>query len=334
MTSKSIVVAVTRGGCIESTHLVDAAVAHADNALFEAYGNTSENIFPRSAIKVLQAIPLVESGAADAFGFEDKHLALACSSHNGEAVHIEAAQEMLQLAGLEDHCLECGAQLPKRPEDQAELIRSGVEIAAIHNNCSGKHAGFVAFAKHVGLPVEGYIKFEHPVQREIASVLEETTKCSHGEENHAIDGCSIPTYTLPLSSLATAFARFGVGESVYKERSRTMIRLRDACMAHPYMVAGKDRVCTQLMEALPGRVFVKVGAEGVYTAALPEKGLGIAMKARDGSFRAVEVAVSYLIAKHLDLNDAEREAIAPLCRPILKNWNGIEVGHLQVVRPN
>ncbi len=332
MSIEPITVAVTRGQFIESTHLVDAVVADASDTLVETYGNADDLIFPRSAIKALQAIPLVESGAADAFGFKGEHIALACASHNGEPIHVEGAQNMLQLAGLEDRCLECGAQLSKRPEDQAELVRSGVKVAAIHNNCSGKHAGFVSFAKYSGLAVRDYIKLEHPVQREIADVLGSTTGVPHNEDNHGIDGCSIPTYKIPLSRLAVAFARFSVGEHTNQTRSKAMIRIRDACMAHPYMVAGKERVCTQLMEALPGRVFVKVGAEGVYTACLPEKGIGIAIKARDGNFRAVEVAVTHLIDKHLDLSDQERAAIDPMCRPILKNWNGIAVGHLQVAQ--
>jgi len=330
MKNDPMVVSVLRGGSVESAHLVDTVIADSEGSIVECYGDAEGHIFPRSAIKALQALPLVESGAADAFDFEDKHLALACASHNGEPVHVKGAQVMLSLAGLEDCCLECGAQLPKRPEDQAELARSGVEATAIHNNCSGKHAGFAAFAKHTGLPVQEYIKIEHPVQQEIASVLSATTNFKHSADNHGIDGCSIPTYRIPLASLAVAFAKFGIGDDPSKSRASAIIRLRDACMEHPYMVAGKDRVCTQLMEALPGRVFVKVGAEGVYTACLPEQGLGIAMKVRDGNFRAVEAAVSSLVEKHLELNEVESRLLKPLCNPVLKNWNGFEVGSVEV----
>ena len=330
MNNNPLVVSVTRGGFPESSHLVDAVIADENGAVVEVFGDAELALFPRSAIKALQALPLVESGAADAYGFSDAHLSLACSSHNGEPVHVDAAQTMLNLAGAEERCLECGAQLPKRPEDQAEMVRSGVRVGAIHNNCSGKHAGFVAFARHAGLPVKDYIKFEHPVQQEIASVLSAVTGSPHTVNNYGIDGCSIPTYRVPLSALAIAFARFGVGSDVSTARSRAMTRLRDACMNHPHMVAGTDRVCTQLMEALPGRVFVKVGAEGVYTASLPEKGFGIAMKARDGNFRAVEVAITDLVRRHLDLNDAERIQLDPLLNPVLRNWNGIEVGDAQM----
>ena len=334
MSKDPLLVTVTRGGYVESTHLVDVVVADEAGDVVQSFGKQDDEIFPRSANKALQALPLVESGAADAFGFDEAHLALACSSHNGEHVHVENATAMLRLAGLDQTCLECGAQLPKRAEDQAEMVRAGIPVGAIHNNCSGKHAGFVAFAKYAGFPVSDYIQLKHPVQREIASVLTDVTAFPHTEENHGIDGCSIPTYRMPLLSLAVAFAKFGVGNDPSQSRSKAMIKLRDACMKHPYMVAGKDRVCTQVMEALPGRAFVKVGAEGVYTACLPEKGLGIAMKARDGNFRAVEVAVTDVIRKHLVLDDAELARLDPLSRPLLKNWNGIEVGSIRVTSPS
>ncbi|MEM9278202.1 MAG: asparaginase, partial [Pseudomonadota bacterium] len=152
-----------------------------------------------------------------------------------------------------------------------------------------------------------------------------------GADNYAIDGCSIPTYQVPLHMLAIAYARFGVGENDGKERSKAMIRIRDACLAHPEMVAGDERVCTQIMQALGSRAFVKVGAEGVYTASLPELGCGIAMKARDGNFRAVEVAISTLIGELLKLDETEQASMLPIVQPVLKNWNGIEVGSMRMV---
>lgn len=326
-----LIIEVARGGVIESTHLVDVIVTDADSTAVNHWGNFEEWIYPRSSNKALQALPLVESGAADAFGLDDCHLALACSSHNGEPIHTAGAREILAAAGVSETCLECGAQLPKRPEDHSELVRKGIQVSAIHNNCSGKHAGFLAFAAHAGINIKGYIGINHPVQREIANTLEQVTGSVHGYDNHGIDGCSIPTFKIPLKSLAQAFARFGIGKADNPSRERAMLRLRDACMRHPEMVAGTERVCTQLMQALPGRVFVKVGAEGVYTAALPELGYGIAMKARDGSFRAVEVAVSKLAEHYLELDDLEVARLKPLTKPILKNWNGFEVGSIKAV---
>ena len=326
----ALVAEVSRGNFVESRHAIDCIVADASGKLITTYGDEDLEVFPRSAIKSLQALPLVESGAADSFGFENKHLALACSSHNAQSMHVETARDMLNRSGIDETCLECGAQHPQFPQHHAELVEQGVKITAIHNNCSGKHAGFLAFARHGGLKLENYIGFEHPVQQEIANTLQDVTGSIHGDENFAIDGCSIPTYMIPLRNLATAYAKFGVGEDPSSSRSKAMLRLRDACMQCPEMVAGDFRACTRIMNAAKGRVFVKVGAEGVYTVSLPEKGLGIAMKARDGNFRAVEVATAFLIDQLIELSDSESLAIQSLLNPTLKNWNGFEVGQIKV----
>lgn len=326
------IVEYTRGNSVESTHEIDIVVADSAGKVVSTYGDADIHIYPRSSIKSLQALPLVESGAADAFGFEDRHLALACSSHNGQPMHVDAATKMLHKAGLDGSCLECGAQLPKFPEDQEQLTLKGIKVQPIHNNCSGKHAGFLAFAKHTGLETKGYIGFGHPVQREIAGVLESITDAKHGEDNYGIDGCSIPTFKIPIKNLAVAYAKFGVGQDASRTRSKAMIRLRDACMAHPEMVAGDNRACTQLMQTLGNRAFVKVGAEGVYTMSLPELGLGVAMKSRDGSFRAVEVAVSQLACDLFALDEQKLEEMKPLTNPVLKNWNGIEVGSARLAQ--
>jgi len=326
------VVEVTRGNSVESTHEVDIIVADHSGKVISAYGDADLNIYPRSANKSLQALPLIESGAADAYGFEDKHLALACSSHNGQEMHVKGASEMLHKAGLDGSCLECGAQLPKWPEDQITLMRSEGGVKPIHNNCSGKHSGFLAFAKHTGLETKGYIGFEHPVQKEIAGVLESVTDAKHGKDNYGIDGCSIPTFKIPLQKLAIAYAKFGVGDDASQLRSKAMIRLRDACLAHPEMVAGDKRVCTRLMQTLGNRAFVKVGAEGVYTMSLPELGLGVAMKSRDGGFRAVEVTVSQLACDLLKLDEGDIEKMRSLTNPVLKNWNGFEVGSARLAK--
>jgi len=324
-----IIIEATRGAFVESTHAVDAIVADAGGSLISAYGDHELALFPRSAIKSLQALPMMESGAADELGLEDKHLALCCASHNAQDIHVDGATEILAKAGLDGTCLECGEQLPRFPEDQAKLVKAGIKPQAVHNNCSGKHAGFLAFAAHAGFKTKGYINFEHPVQQEIANTLEAITGAKHGSDNYAIDGCSIPTFKIPLSDMAKAYAKFSVGEDTNPTRSKAMIRLRDACMKHPEMVAGDKRACTKIMKALPNRAFVKVGAEGVYSASLPELGIGIAMKARDGNFRAVEVAVASMVADLLELNNSEIKALAPLINPVLKNWNGIEVGGLR-----
>lgn len=338
-----MVIEVTRGhaaddgftGKVESRHEVDAVVCDADGKTVRQWGEGGREVFPRSAIKALQALPLVESGAADAFGFSEKQLALACSSHNGEPFQTEEADAMLRQAGLSSRCLECGAQLPYHPRDHEALVRAGKPVTALHNNCSGKHAGFLAFAASQGLPTQGYIHFGHPVQTGIAGVLESMTGVTHGADNYGIDGCSIPTYEIPMNRLATAFARLATGTDKGSERAKALTRIRDACMAHPEMVGGTGRFDTEIMGALKGRVFTKTGAEGVFTIAVPETGFGAALKCRDGTTRAAEVACAAIIESLLEesdsgLSDDEANALKRLKNPTLRNWNGFAVGQVRV----
>jgi L-asparaginase II len=322
-----IEIVVTRGGRPESRHLVDAVIADASGGIVAMHGEGERVVFPRSAVKALQALALVESGAADRFGFEPRHIALACSSHAGEDMHVEGARQMLEKAGLEPVCLECGAHWPKRMEDQARLVREGREPVALHNNCSGKHAGFLAFATHEGHVPAGYVRHAHPVQQAIAGIMREMTGAAHGEENRGVDGCSIPTYAIPLSAIAIAFARLAAGEAG-PVRAAAMARIREACFAHPQMVSGTGGTDTRIMQALPGRAFVKTGAEGVYTAALPQRGLGIALKARDGATRAAEAALVELLESLLELEGEEAKSLKGIGEPSLFNWNGIEVGRV------
>lgn len=335
--ARALVVETTRGGLVESRHQVHAVIADGDGAIVAAHGEVELPIFPRSSINALQALPLVESGAADKFGFEPKHLALACASHNGEVMHTQAASQMLKLAGLEPACLECGAQMPSRTLDRIALAKNGKTPGALHNNCSGKHAGFVAFAAHQGIATNGYIGIEHDVQKTIAGTLEQIIAEPHKIENHGIDGCSIPTYQVPLASLAKAFAKFATGANQAPERAKAMARLREACFAHPEMVGGTERACTIIMAALKDRAFVKIGAEGVYTAALPELGYGIALKCADGSMRAAEATIAHLLKTLLEktparLSDKERDALEKLPGHILTNFNKITVGHVRVAQ--
>lgn len=335
----SAVVEVSRGNDVvkhvESRHLVDIIVADASGKIVRTYGDKDRMVFPRSSIKALQALPLIESGAADAFGFEDKHLAMACASHNGEEFHAAEANTMLKKAGLNHTCLECGAQLPERIVDREALINSGKSATALHNNCSGKHAGFLAFAAHEKIDFSNYVGFDHKVQKIIAGTLEDVTGAKHGDDNFGIDGCSIPTYEIPLSSLAIAYAKLGVGEDAGKQRANAMLRLRDACMAYPQMVGGTGRVDTELMSVMNGRIFSKMGAEAVYTIAIPELGLGAALKCHDGTVRAVEVACIALIESLLEaspqeLTQDQASTLKRLKNPILKNWTKKIVGDIKM----
>jgi L-asparaginase II len=324
-----VLVEVTRGGIAESEHRGAVAVIDASGKVVLALGDIDRPIFPRSAIKGLQAIPLIESGAADKYALTDAEIALACASHNGEAGHVATAEGMLRKAGRDFSSLECGAQLPMRANAYVPLVKAGINATALHNNCSGKHAGFICVACASGDDPEGYVKPDHPVMREVTAAVADITGHRLGDAACGTDGCSIPTFAVPLRAMALGFARFGTGQGLGPKRAAAVARIRKAVAASPFHVAGTGRFDTIAMEALRERAFMKVGAEGVYCAALPELGFGIALKCDDGTTRAAEVMMAAVLTRFLALADSEREALQPLLQPALTNWNGIHVGDIR-----
>jgi L-asparaginase II len=322
-------VEVTRGNLVESRHRGAVVVMDADGATVFSLGDAGQPVYPRSAVKPLQALPLLESGTADRFGFGDAELALACASHGGEPGHVEVASRMLARAGLDGAALECGAHWPSHQASTQALARDARAPSALHNNCSGKHAGFICVACAAGIDPRGYVAASHPVQREVRAAIEGLTGIGVDETQCGIDGCSIPTWAVPLSALAAAFARFGTGQGLGPERAKAAARIRAAIAAQPWFVAGTGRFCTDVMQLFGARVLAKTGAEGVFCGALPEQGLGIAIKCADGAARAAEVMMAATIARYLPLNDAERSGLERFLRPTLRNWNGIEVGGLR-----
>ncbi|MGB6618961.1 MAG: asparaginase, partial [Xanthobacteraceae bacterium] len=271
----------------------------------------------------------VEEGAADRFGFDDEALALACASHSGEPAHVAGVERILAKAGLDASALRCGVHWPISQSAAYALARTGT-ASALHNNCSGKHAGFLCLACAKGADTTGYFRPEHPVQRQVRAVLEDFTGAVLGEAVCGIDGCSVPTWGVPLQNLAHGFAKFGTGRGLSPARAAAAGRLRQACAAKPWFVAGSGRFCTEIMQLFGDRVFVKTGAEGVYCATLPQQGLGIALKCDDGAARAAQAVVATVIARFLPLDDAQRAALEPLMQPSLRNWNGFEVGAIKV----
>jgi L-asparaginase II len=324
-----VLVEVVRGALVESRHHGAVAVVDAEGATVFALGDAAQPVYPRSAVKPIQALPLVESGAADRFDFGDEELALACASHGGEPAHVGVAQHMLARAGLDQSALECGAHWPSHQPSAQALARSGGAPSALHNNCSGKHAGFICVACAAGIDHHGYVALSHPVQREVRAALESLTGVGLSQDQCGIDGCSIPTFALPLSALAHGFARFGTGSGLGDARAKAAARLRAACAAQPFYVAGTGRFCTEIMQRFGARVLVKTGAEGVFCGALPQQGLGIAIKCEDGATRAAEVVMAAMIDRFLPLGEDERGTLARFVRPTLRNWNGIEVGGLR-----
>lgn len=320
-----VLVEVTRGQMIESRHRGAIAVVDADGRDVFTVGDIMRPVFPRSAIKSIQALPLVESGAADAYGFGNAELALACASHSGEPEHARQAGLMLEKAGLDEQALECGAHWPTRQEAALALARTTAMPSPLHNNCSGKHAGFLCTCRHLGIDHRGYVGIGHPAQEAVRDAMEAVTGAIHSVDVCGTDGCSIPTYAVPLRNLAQGFARMATGAGLQHERAKAARRIFAACMAEPFNVAGTDRLDTRVMQAASGRIMLKVGAEGVYCAAIPELGLGLAMKCDDGAVRAVEIMVTAVLARLLPAGDDLSAVLLDMANPVMKNWNGIEV---------
>lgn len=324
-----VLIEVLRGAIVESAHRGAVAVLDADGKAVIEIGDTSRPVFPRSAVKAIQALPLVESGAADAYGFGNRELALACASHSGEPAHVELARSMLAKAGLDGTALECGAHWPSSHDAEIALARAGGLPNALHNNCSGKHSGFICTCVHVGIAHRGYVKAGHALQEMVRDVMQAVTGAVHSADERATDGCSIPTYAVPLRSFALGFARMATARGFGPERAKAAKRLLSACMAQPFFVAGTGRADVALMEAAPGRIFAKGGAEGVHCAALPELGLGIAIKCDDGAARAGEAICAAVLAKLLHADDAVAAKLRELANTPIESRIGAKVGSLR-----
>lgn len=331
-----VLVEAWRGGAVESFHRGAVAVVDGDGSLVASLGDIEHPVFPRSAIKLLQALPLVESGAADRLGLSDEELALACASHAGEPDHTRTAASMLAKAGLDVSALECGVHWPKHEATSHAMAAAGEPPSELHNNCSGKHAGFVCLGCELAGTrdrrgfLAGYVQPDHELMREVTASVQASTGCDLSKAPRGIDGCSIPTFAIPLRQLAHGFARAATGAGLSPGLAAAAARLRRAVARAPFMVAGSGRFDTHVMQALGERVFCKVGAEGVYCAALPGAGLGVAIKVDDGNTaRACEVAMAAVIERLVPLrNDGERDLLAGLSNLGLRNWRGVEVGRL------
>lgn len=325
-----VLVEVLRGTRVESRHRGAVAVADARGHLAFAIGDIETPVFPRSAIKAWQALPLVERGLDTRYGLGDEELALICASHSGEPGHVAGVERILAKAKLDASALRCGVHWPLSQSATVALARGGGTATALHNNCSGKHAGFLCLACALPAGTADYFKPEHPVQRAVCEVISDLTGDTLGDTNRAIDGCSVPTWAVPLGKLAQGFAKFGTGIGVSPARAAAARRLREACAAKPWYVAGTGRLCTEMMQRFGRRVFVKTGAEGVYCGALPDQGLGFALKCDDGAGRAAQALTSALVARFLPADEGEREALLEFNAPVLKNWNGYDVGAIRV----
>ncbi len=315
---------VWRGDILESVHQGHAVVCGADGEITEAWGNPGAVIYPRSSCKMIQALPLIESGAADAQGLGVEQLALACASHQGAHIHTDRVQVWLDGLGLSDADFRCGVQWPTDLPARNEIIRAHAAPCQIHNNCSGKHAGFLTLNRHIGGAAD-YELVDHPVQQMGRAAFEDVT----GEESpgYGIDGCSAPNFATTVHGLARAMSVFATAHDRSDARSRAAVRLREAMMARPDLVAGETRACTDLMRAMGGRVAIKTGAEGVFVAIIPDLRLGVAVKIADGTTRASEAAIAAVLVK-LGVLDADHPATRARMMPEIRNWRGTLCGRI------
>lgn len=324
-----ILIEVLRGDLVESRHRGTAVIADAAGRVVRSWGEVEQPIYARSAVKPIQALPLVESGAADRYGLGDAELALACASHHGQAVHVEAVTTWLDRIGLGHDDLECGAHLPSDPDAARALLSSGAAPCPVHNNCSGKHTGFLATARHLGEATRHYIDADHPVQRRVAQALGDMTGLDLARAPRGRDGCGIPVIGTSLKGLARAFARLADPSGLPDERRAAATRLTAAMVAKPIMIDGSTGQCHAVMSVAGAGIRLKGGAEGVYCAALPGQGLGVALKIEDGAGRAAQLAMAVLLDRLGCFDEAQRQALSPFLRPVLTNIAGVAVGALR-----
>lgn len=326
----NVVANVYRGGAVESSHNGHIAVVDAQGNLLYSYGDPFRQTFARSAMKPLQAIPVVETGAAQRFGFEKADLALACASHNGEERHRSRAASMLEKAGQTETMLQCGTHPPREDESFKKYIKEDLELTPVFSNCSGKHSGMVATAVHMGEDPSNYHEPSHPVQQRILEAISDMTSYPKEQILMGTDGCGVPVHRLPLANLALAFARLAKPETIENPtRQQAAQTIADAMVAHPEMVGGKKRYCTDLMTVYHGRIVGKVGAEAVYCLGDRETGIGLAIKIEDGGTRVLHAVVNEVL-RQLGIGvGQELDELAFYTDPEVKNMSGNVVGQIK-----
>ena len=324
--SRTATVEVWRGSVMESVHRVSVAVVDASGRLRAGAGDPELFTFARSAIKPFQALPLLEDGIAEAFGFSEREVALCCASHSGEAKHVGAAASMLRKIGADESALACGAHAPMHDATARSMRERREAPRRIHNNCSGKHAGMLALARHYGWPLAGYHGPAHPVQHRMLSEMARWMSMDAEDIRIAVDGCGVVTFAAPLTKFAFAFARLA---SAARRGETAAAGIVNAMTRNPDYVGGTGRLCTELMRVAGGRIVAKVGAEGVYMAGIPGAELGIALKVEDGAHRAAEPALIGVLCKLSLLSDEERAQLDAYAEPVIRNTRNEVVGGLR-----
>lgn len=316
---------IWRGPFLESVHSGHAVICDDTGQIVRSWGNPDALIYPRSSAKMIQALPLVTSGAADKYGLTSEQLALACASHNGAAIHTTRVSAWLDQLGLGDDDFRCGPQDPDDPDAHRHLIKTDQSPCQMHNNCSGKHAGFLTLTQHMGAGPE-YIAMDHPVQQAALTAFEETTGMD--SPGFGFDGCSAPNFATTVTGLARSMAWFASAADRSDRASAAAQSLAAAMMKHPDLVAGEGRACTNLMRAMDGRVAIKTGAEAVFIAIIPEKRMGVAVKIIDGATRASECAIVTILVG-LGVLDPNHPAAQQYMSPPILNRRGVTCGAIR-----
>lgn len=312
---------VTRGQSVESQHLVDAVIMNADKKLIASHGDVTSGILPRSAIKMLQALLLVESGAHTSLGLDHRHLALACSSHHADHVHTDLVHDWLKKLDLDEEHLRCGPQSPSRESVRELLIRENLKPHRGHNNCSGKHSGILSVCLHKNYDTKNYDLYDHLVQQDMIKTLSEVYEYNLYNSPYGVDGCGIPTIAVPLFNLT-------VGHINLTKRDSGK-QILEAIARAPEYISGDNNFCTEIVRKTNGHVFAKVGAEGVYTAFSPTQDIFISLKVRDGAGRASEFAIASLLKKYGCIHPNEEKSLEKFLYPKIKNLEGKIVGEIR-----
>jgi L-asparaginase II len=329
MDANPVLAEAVRGNWVENRHRGAFAVIDADGRIIASAGDIERPIFPRSAIKSMQALAIFSAHADEKFHHSDEELALACASHHGEDEHVAGVSRFLDRMGLGVDNLECGAHQPTNPAAREGLRARGEQPSALHNNCSGKHSGMLSVALAMGVDPHGYVEREHPVQKRVRAAIETVIGEPLREDRCGIDGCSIPTFAAPLRAFAQGFARMATGQGLSSEEAAAAARLFDAATTHPHLVSGTGHPDETIMKAFGGRVMQKVGAEAVQCGAIRDKGWGYAIKCDDGNVTASQTMLAALLLRFADPDDQQRTMLESLLRQPIKNVRGLVVGEMR-----
>jgi L-asparaginase II len=332
MDANPILAEAVRGNWVENRHRGAFIIVDADGTVIASGGDVERPIFPRSAVKSMQALAIFDRHAIDRFHHSAEELALACASHHGEDEHVSNVAHFLDRMGLSVADLECGAHMPTNDKAREALRMAGSAPSALHNNCSGKHSGMLSVALAMGVPTRGYVEREHDVQKAVRAAVEYVIGEDLTEDRCGTDGCSIPTWAAPLRAWALGFARMATGKGLDAGHAAGAKKLFDAATSHPHLVAGTGHLDTLVMEAFQGRVMQKGGAEGVQCGAIRDKGWGYALKCDDGNMQASHVMVASLLLKYAEPDANQRAVLEQFVRQPTKNVRGTVVGEMRAVQ--